>query len=69
MIPVDPDRLREAVWDHRQGDDDTILEELVQAVLDAPTVWWCAESGLPMRCLDGEPCGMVALVPVKGGQE
>ena len=90
MIPVDLDRLREAreafgpidpednhpvgIYLMRQ------LTDAVQAVLDAPTVWWCAKyrKDLPadrrtVECHvypEHHPdCGWVNLVPVKGGQE
>lgn len=90
MIPVDLNRLREATesgWTQFENHGDTMVamprprfdeyHQTSRAVLDAPTVRWCAVTGTnelgPEEC-EGvcDPdhgCGRVALVPVKGGQE
>ena len=69
MIPVDLNRLREARKTWAWGIPGHQLTELVEAVMDAPQVWWCAgmKAGYYLSC--AEPhlpgCGWVALVPVK----
>ena len=83
MIPVDLNRLREAMTHGMQERDRRdVLAGLGAAVLDVEPMWWCASReragerrqvedhvwcGTCDRSEDG--CGFVALVPVKGGQE
>jgi hypothetical protein len=78
-IVIDLNRLREA-GEFEMIDRVQIEREAVQAVLDAPTVWWCfthmRESGqghgidhtqvVCELCDAWEGCGWVALVPITG---
>lgn len=80
-MTVDLDQLREAMndWDMDQAVSVHPVFAAGVAVLDAPTVWWCAEAvtttreGYPMNAQDQpawclahshEGCGWVALVSV-----
>lgn len=78
MIPVDLNRLREArgssVWigGSENTADDAVINAAVGAVLDAPTVWWCANkmegfSVMHACCASDHGCGFMALVPVRRG--
>ena len=79
MIPVDLNRLREALSPSDMKDTFAVIDDAAEAVLNAPTVLWCGEyrratvmleaSGVCGECgKDAEKsgCGPVALVPVKG---
>lgn len=48
MIPVDLNRLREAQSGRMAiPERNTVRRDAVDAVLDAPTVWWCMEHDMP----------------------
>ena len=80
-MSVDLDRLREArEYAGANTAEREYLAKTADAVLDAPTVWWCeayrgGAGHMDEPCVAGSkhdypmPCRWVALVPVKGGQE